>query len=165
MTFADARAYDFVIGLHNSLHLGVVATLDAAARVGDAPRAAGSIRETNMALDEPVSDTSRAIQHDPDQTWPASVVLQLSWMVDGHYRTRSMVIEGDAFFGRGQYGAPMQGQALISHIENMRRAGPPPIVRSVKDAKSKIISKRQLGRRPKGGNVAPSKGVALRVKR
>lgn len=118
-----------------------------------------------MAVDEPVSDTSRAIQHDPDQTWPASVVLQVTWIVDGRFRTSSMVIEGDSFFGRGRYGAPMHGHTLIAHIENMRRAGPPPPPKTGKmtNAKSKTIP---LGkRRPKGRDVADRQGAAVRGKR
>jgi hypothetical protein len=78
-----------------------------------------------MAIDEPVSDTARGIQHEPDHTWPASVVLQVTWHVDGHNRTRTMVVGADQFYGRGQYGAPMNGEALIQAIERMRREGPP----------------------------------------
>lgn len=114
------------------------------------PRAACNQKD-HMAIDEPVSDTSRAIQHDPDQTWPASVVLQVTWLVDGRYRTSSMVIEGDAFFGRGRYGAPMHGHTLIAHIENMRRVGPPPAPKQgLQNAKGKTIPKgkrRAQGRR------------------
>jgi len=118
-----------------------------------------------VAIDGPVSDTSRAIQHDPDQTWPASVVLQVTWLVDGHYRTRSMIVEGDAFFGRGRYGAPMQGQLLISQIENMRRAGPPALPAKIgrQDAKSKASPKGK--RYSQGRDVAHPKGAAVRVKR
>jgi len=78
-----------------------------------------------MAIDEPVSDTGRAIHHDPDLTWPSSVVLQVTWHVNGCNRTRTMVVGADEFFGRGQYGAPMNGEALIQAIERMRREGPP----------------------------------------
>jgi hypothetical protein len=117
-----------------------------------------------MAIDEPVSDTSRAIQHDPDQTWPASVVLQVTWIIDGNYLTRSSIISADQFFGRGRFGAPLPGDGLINMIEHMRRAGPPdPPKTGRPDAKSKTIP---LGkRRPKGGDVADPKGTAVRVKR
>jgi len=138
--------------------------LDAAARVGDARRAACN-RKENMAIDEPVSDTSRAIQHDPDQTWPASVVLQVTWIVDGHYRTRTGIISSEQFYGRGVYGAPISGDALIMMIEHMRRAGPPdpPKTGKMTDAKSKNIPRGK--RRPQGRDVADPKSDAVRVKR
>ena len=78
-----------------------------------------------MAIDNAVSDTSRGIQHDPDQTWPASVTVQLVWNVGDRHLYRTIDISADRFFGRGQYGAPMEGIALMSMIENLRREGPP----------------------------------------
>jgi hypothetical protein len=72
-----------------------------------------------------VSDTSRGIHHEPDQTYPETVVIRLTWIVDGHIRIRTEEISADQFFGLGNYGAPIEGAALISRIENMRRAGPP----------------------------------------
>lgn len=72
-----------------------------------------------------VSDTSRAIQHDPDHTWPRSVTITVSWEIDGHLYRTQMPISGDQFFGRGAYGAPIEGAALIGMIERIRRAGPP----------------------------------------
>lgn len=78
-------------------------------------------------IDGPISDLSRAVQHEPDTTWLTSVKLELYWWVDGKLRVRTMLIEADQFFGRGQYGAPIDGSALIGMIENMRREGPPPI--------------------------------------
>lgn len=80
-----------------------------------------------MPIDSPVSDLSRSIQHEPDTTWPTTVKIQLYWWVDGRPRIRTILIEADQFFGRGQYGAPIDGSALIGQIENMRREGPPPI--------------------------------------
>jgi len=80
-----------------------------------------------MPIDSPVSDLSRAIQHEPDQTWPTSVKVQLHWDVDGHTRIRTALIDADMFFGLGAYGAPLDGAALIGMIENMRRQGPPEI--------------------------------------
>jgi hypothetical protein len=35
------------------------------------------------------------------------------------------MINADQFFGLGNYGAPIDGAALIGKIENMRREGPP----------------------------------------
>jgi hypothetical protein len=80
-----------------------------------------------MPPDSPVSDTSRAIQHDPDTSWPTWVKLELVWEIDGRAHTRVAHIDGDHFFGRGGFGAPMEGVAIVSMIENMRRDGPPPL--------------------------------------
>lgn len=71
------------------------------------------------------SDTSRGIHHDPDHSYPETVTIRLTWVVDGHVRIRTEQISADRFFGLGQYGAPIDGSALIGTIENMRRAGPP----------------------------------------
>jgi len=72
-----------------------------------------------------VSDTSRGIQHDPDHSYPDSVVVRLTWVVNGRVMDRTEEIGADRFFGLGNYGAPIEGAALIGIIENMRRAGPP----------------------------------------
>lgn len=72
-----------------------------------------------------VSDTSRAIQHDPDTSYPTSVTLLMTWNVNGLIRSREVAFSADQFFGHGQYGAPLPGDAVISAIERMRRAGPP----------------------------------------
>ena len=77
-----------------------------------------------MAIDNPTSDTARAIHHDPDLKYPQSVTIQLVWVVDGIQRYRTMDISSDRFFGLGQYGAPIDGQAVISMMENARREGP-----------------------------------------
>lgn len=83
-----------------------------------------------MPIDLPQSDLSRSVQHDPAHEWPSSVKIQLQW-VDKVGRTivRSEIISADQFFGRGQYGAPLDGNALIQMIEIMRRAGPPKFTR------------------------------------
>jgi hypothetical protein len=74
-----------------------------------------------------VSDTSRGIHHEPDHSYPHSVVIRVRWVVDGHVSERVEQIDADRFFGLGNYGAPIEGAALVSIIENMRRAGPPPV--------------------------------------
>jgi hypothetical protein len=97
----------------------------------------------NLAIDNPISDTARAIQHDPDQTWPTSVTITLWWDVDGEMRQHSVGITAAQFFGRGAYGAPLPGDAVIGMIENMRRAGPPAPQKTRKsNAKSKTSRKR-----------------------
>lgn len=99
-----------------------------------------------MAIDAPISDTGRAINHDPDQTWPTAVLLQVSWLVDGVTRYRTVIISADQFFGKGNFGAPLPGDAVINMIEQARRAGPPPTPRKTgrqpNAAKSKARSKR-----------------------
>jgi hypothetical protein len=99
-----------------------------------------------LAIDAPISDTGRAIQHDPDQTWPTSVTITLWWDVGGEMRQKSVGITAAQFFGRGAYGAPLPGDAVIGMIENMRKAGPPPAPRKTgrqpNAAKSKARSKR-----------------------
>lgn len=71
------------------------------------------------------SDTERAIHHEPDHSYPQNVVIRLVWVVNGHVRIRSEEISAARFFGLGQYGAPIDGAALVGTIENMRREGPP----------------------------------------
>jgi hypothetical protein len=75
----------------------------------------------------PVSDTERAIHHEPNRRYPRWVKIQLHWEVDGHTRVRTELISADQFFGLGNYGAPIDGGALIGRIENMRREGPPAV--------------------------------------
>lgn len=78
-------------------------------------------------IEGPISDLSRSVQHEPDQTWPTSVKVQLLWVVGGRNHVRTMDIDANQFFGNGGVGAPMDGSALIGMIENMRREGPPPL--------------------------------------
>ena len=85
-----------------------------------------------MPITGPVSDIDRSINHDPDQTWPQQVKLQVMWMVNGQPRVRTSIIDADQFFGHGRFGAPMEGTALVQMIEHMRRAGPPEIQRKAR---------------------------------
>lgn len=86
-----------------------------------------------MPIDVPISDTSRAIMHEPETTWPESVKIQLLWR-DHKDRPliRTEVISAAQFFGHGQYGAPLQGEAIVAMIERMRKAGPPVVARKVR---------------------------------
>jgi len=92
-----------------------------------------------MAIDNPTSDTSRGIQHEPNMDYPMSVTVQLMWMVDGNACYHTIDIPSDRFFGYGQYGAPIEGAALIGMIENARRAGPVvlPKAKATKNAKKR----------------------------
>lgn len=77
-------------------------------------------------IDLPKSDLSRSKVQEPDQTWPEWVKIQLCWTDSaGRPMLRTETISANQFFGRGQFGAPMEGSSLIAVIENMRRAGPP----------------------------------------
>jgi hypothetical protein len=83
-----------------------------------------------MTIAPPISDTSRAKMHEPDDRWPESVKIQLCWRDKaGRAQIATQVISADQFFGRGAHGAPLAGEAVIQTIERMRRAGPPKIVR------------------------------------
>lgn len=116
-----------------------------------------------MAIETTPSDTARGIQHDPDQTWPSVVTLQVSWHIGDRVRTRTEIIQGDQFFGRGQFGAPLSGDHLINAIERMRRQGPPPILpqRGPPSGKSKI----PRNKRHRSRDVADPKSLTLRSKR
>ncbi len=90
-----------------------------------------------MPIAAPTSDLARSIQHERDLSWPASVKVQLMWLVDGRPAIRTLVIESDEFFGLGNHGAPIQGEALIGRIENMRREGPPEVERGRRGKKTR----------------------------
>lgn len=78
-----------------------------------------------MPIDNPVSDTSRGVQHNPDESWPALVELTVTWNTKKGPMRRTELISADQFFGRGKYGAPVPAEFLTMAIERMRRAGPP----------------------------------------
>jgi hypothetical protein len=83
-----------------------------------------------MPVDAPVSDTSRAKMHDPSMEWPESVAITMTWIKEnGRKATRTQIISADQFYGRGSFGAPVEGQALIAAIDRMRRLGPPKPIR------------------------------------
>ena len=86
-----------------------------------------------MAVENPISDLARAKQHESDQSWPASVKIQLLWIdTKGRETTRTETISSDQFFGHGAFGAPIDGAFLVNAIERMRRAGPPKPERKIK---------------------------------
>lgn len=91
-----------------------------------------------MPIGDPVSDTSRGIQHNPDESWPAVVELTLTWHTPAGPLRRTEVISAEQYFGRGPYGAPLPAEFLTMAIERMRRAGPPEPTKPVKpDMRSK----------------------------
>ena len=79
-----------------------------------------------MAVENPISDLARAKQHNQDQSWPHEVKISVKWKDEqDRILVRSEVISANQFFGTGSFGAPLEGNALISMIERMRREGPP----------------------------------------
>jgi len=83
-----------------------------------------------MAISDPVSDTSRVSHLDPDQSWPHAVKIQLVWKDEQDRNcVRTEYISAAQFFGRGSYGAPLDGAHLINMIERMRREDPPEFAR------------------------------------
>lgn len=86
-----------------------------------------------MPIDIPQSDLARSIQHNADESWPKSVKIQVRWDgPDGRPLIRTETISSDQFFGHGQYGAPLQGEAIVAMIERMRKAGPPVVIRRIR---------------------------------
>jgi hypothetical protein len=89
-----------------------------------------------MAIQNPISDLSRSVQHESNRVWPHEVKISVKWKDDlDRIYVRSEVISADQFFGSGSYGAPLEGAALIGMIERMRREGPP--VRAVRTTRIK----------------------------
>lgn len=76
--------------------------------------------------DIPESDTDRAPSIEPDHAWPDIVEVRLQWRLpSGRMMASIKQISADEFFGRGNIGAPLDGQGLISIVERLRREGPP----------------------------------------
>ena len=69
-------------------------------------------------------DLSRAICHEPDDSWPTVLEIVCYWSKDGTRkgRRRSIEISADQFFGRHGYGAPMTGEQLFQMIDRLRRS-------------------------------------------
>src|ERR1700684_3949847 len=98
--------------------------------------------EEMMAIHGPISDTSRGVQHEQDQSWPELVRIQLIWRdAENRPMIRTEVLSSDQFFGRNQYGAPLNGEFIIQAIERMRRAGPPIVKRNIRPEKMKKSGK------------------------
>lgn len=84
-----------------------------------------------MVIQNPISDLDRSKQHEPDRQWPHEVKISVHWMDKvGRITVRSEVISASQFFGEGSFGAPLNGDYLISMIERMRREGPPKFKRN-----------------------------------
>lgn len=78
-----------------------------------------------MPAEIPQGDLSRATTHEPDMSYPTLVEIRLSWSTSEGTVARFHLISADEFFGRGSYGAPIPAEAIVQHIERMRREGPP----------------------------------------
>ncbi len=85
--------------------------------------------ELMSQFDLPKSDLSRFPEQKRNEDWPETVKIALHWIVEGRTIVRAETITADQFFGKGSYGAPLDGQAIIGMIERMRREGPPKFTR------------------------------------
>jgi len=78
-----------------------------------------------MAIEITGSDLSRAPSLEPSDDYPDRVEIRLVWKVGDRNMVRSYEISSAEFFGRGNYGAPLPAEAIVQHIDRMRRQGPP----------------------------------------
>jgi len=74
-----------------------------------------------VAIDIPKSDTSRAPSSDSDNEYPDHVEIRLVY----GKKSRTYQISSQEFFGRNGIGAPISGDAVIAHINRLRRMGRP----------------------------------------
>lgn len=72
-------------------------------------------------------DLARTVSREADQTWPdGGVEIRLHWNIgDDETAFRTHHVSADEFFGRGDCGAPISGDALIQAIDRLRRLGSP----------------------------------------
>ena len=71
------------------------------------------------------SDLSRAKTIEPNSDYPDVLEIRLVWNKNGLARKRVIRISAEQFFGRGSYGAPMPADAIVQHIERLRKLGKP----------------------------------------
>lgn len=69
----------------------------------------------------PQSDLSRAVTHEADNSWPTMIEVVAYWGDGRRGKRRSIEIPEDQFFGRGSYGAPLNGDQLIAMVERLRK--------------------------------------------
>jgi hypothetical protein len=70
----------------------------------------------------PQGALANAITHEPSDEWPSMIEIVAYWGDKGRKgKRRSIEIPADQFFGRGEYGAPMSGDALIWMVQRLRR--------------------------------------------
>lgn len=74
-----------------------------------------------MPVDIPKSDLSRSPSADTDREFPDYVVIRLVW----GKKERGHIISAEEFFGSNGVGAPISGDAVIAHINRLRRMGRP----------------------------------------
>lgn len=79
---------------------------------------------TVRTLQLPQGDLAKVKSHDPNDDWPALIEVVAYWGDAGRKgKRRSLTINADQFFGRGQFGAPMTGEQLIGMIDKLRKQG------------------------------------------
>lgn len=69
----------------------------------------------------PAGDLARVKSHDPNDEWPSAITITARWGDGRTAKRRSVEVDADMFFGRGQFGAPMSGEQLIGMIDRLRR--------------------------------------------
>jgi hypothetical protein len=74
-----------------------------------------------MGIEIPKSALERVPSRDSDTEYPDLVEIRLIY----GKKARSHLIGANEFFGRGGIGAPISGDALIAHINRLRRMGKP----------------------------------------
>ena len=75
-----------------------------------------------MTIAQPEGDLARCVVHERAEDWPTVIEISAYWKYNGKRgKKKTIRINADEFFGRGQYGAPMSGDQLISMIDRMRK--------------------------------------------
>ncbi len=73
---------------------------------------------------QPSGELTRAITHEPDDSWPTKISI-IAYFGEGKgAKRRVLEISADQFFGRGYHGAPLTGDQLIGMVEKLRKMGP-----------------------------------------
>ena len=71
----------------------------------------------------PAGDLARVTNHESNSAWPFTLEVVAYWGEGRKGKRRSITITEDMYFGRGQFNAPLTGDAIIGMIEKLRKAG------------------------------------------
>ena len=70
----------------------------------------------------PQGDLARAKTHEPSEEFPAILELVAYFGNKGRRGFRRAIqIDADMYFGRGRYGAPLTGEALLRMVDALRQ--------------------------------------------
>jgi hypothetical protein len=76
-----------------------------------------------VTIQVPQGALATAKCHEASDEWPTLIEIVAYFGTDGRKgRRRSIEIPADQWFGRGAYGAPLSGNALIGMVERLRKA-------------------------------------------